>query len=160
MKRVLLILCLFTSLFAEEMTVQSEEVYYNGDQITLIGDVIIESSMGTVMAEKAILLRDGEEKVGTFQPTKITLEGNVRMIKPETGQYALADWAEYFPNEKRLVLTAESKVLFFDREKEIQMAAPKVEALENGQSIEGFGDVRFVFKSDELEKLKNQFKGA
>ncbi|NGX55233.1 MAG: hypothetical protein KR126chlam2_00861 [Chlamydiae bacterium] len=160
MRKLLLALCLFTTLFAEEMTVQSESAHYDGDRIILIGDVIIESGFGTVMAEKAILLRDGEEIEGTFRPTKITLEGNVRMIRAEAAQYALADWAEYYPNEKRLLLTSKSKVLFFDKEKEIQMVAPAILALDNGQSIEGIGNVRFVFKSDELEKIKNQFKGA
>lgn len=99
---------------------------------------------------------------GHIRPAKMVLEGNVQMINAEALQYALADRVEYSFSDEVMVLTANpgKSVLFYDRQKEIQLSAARVQGRrnENGkESIQGSGDVRFLFKQDELTKLKERF---
>src|ERR1700759_209510 len=59
MKRYVLFLALCASLYATETTtVESNDAIYDGNQILLSGQVIIENMMGHVHAEQAILKRD------------------------------------------------------------------------------------------------------
>lgn len=218
---------LLSSLHAHEITIQSSNVHYEGDLITLSGTVELQSSLGKVTAEKAWLRRDEKKQsdiafpwaelqcnvhvelsdggqlrcslvkldhlkevalfFGTprityidshgtisaqeaemeytknensLEPSKITLYGSVVLKKADRAQYALADRVEYFPAKKELLFHAEegNRVLFFDKEREMQLSAPAVKALDNGEVIEGLGEVRFYFKNTELQKLKEQFQ--
>lgn len=108
---------------------------------------------------------DFEEREGSMQPVKITLSGGVRMIHKEpTEQYALAEIVEYYPKEEVVILKAKphEHVLFFDQSKGIQLAASQVKAKKNGENgkeqVQGIGDVCFVFKEEELGKLKDRFQ--
>lgn len=119
-----------------------------------------------VYAEKADVEYFENEK--GVQISKITLTGNVEMhhVCEEAGekkeQYALADRVEYYPEKELIFLKAdpEKRVLFFDKIHEITISSQTVKAQkkEGKESIEGIGDVRLVFKEDELEKLKKRFK--
>lgn len=94
-----------------------------------------------------------------MQATKITLEGNVRMVNGEQTQFAMADHVEYFPNEKTMIFTSDSRVYFYDKQKQIQLSAKKVRATRGEEDeIEGYGDVRFIFGQEEIEQLKRLFK--
>ena len=79
------------------------------------------------------------------------------MKNRERPQYALADHVEYFPDEELLVMTAKNRVLFYDEERGMELVAYEVRAKrdEDGkESVQGVGDVRFLFEADELEKLR------
>lgn len=122
--------------------------------------------VGEIIADKACV--DYQKIEGNYKPVKITLLGKVQMKnsgKKETVffQYALADRVEYFPQEAVMILKSEEnkRVLFFDPEKEIQLSAKTIRAqrdMDTGKdSVQGFGDVRCIFKQEELDKLKEQF---
>jgi hypothetical protein len=49
-------------LVAFETFVESDEVHYNGETITLIGKVVVENAMGKVTAQQALLKKDEEKK--------------------------------------------------------------------------------------------------
>lgn len=133
--------------------------------------IYYKDEMGELYADWAQI--DYEEQNGKFQPKKVSLRGNVQMIgnsslnkdkdKP-TLQYALADNVDYFPLEERMTLKGDEgrSVLFYDRLKEMQLSAHTVHASRNPidgkEKVQGMGDVRFVFKQEELEKLKTRFK--
>ncbi len=115
---------------------------------------------------------DYVEIEGSVKPSKIHLSGNVHMISYKNGmqkqidqcQYALADQVDYFPQEDRLVFSATQgrRVLFFDPQKDLQLSAQTIYASrisqEGQETIQGSGDVRFIFKQDELENIKDRFK--
>lgn len=215
-------------LWGDETVVESDEVYYNGEIITLIGHVMVENVMGQVRAEKAVLTRD--EKASTkidfpwielsqavtlilsnggevacdhvfldhmkmtshlqgkvcymdtigqvradeafvdytevddsIQPTQVRLLKNVQLINLETDQYALADLVTYYPDEQLMILEGkEHRVLFFDKKNDMQISAFKVRVMRNlitkKESVQGVGDVRFVFGQDEMNKLKERFQ--
>jgi hypothetical protein len=101
----------------------------------------------------------------SIEPLKITLKGNVRLIhKAPASQYALADILEYYPKEEIIVLKGQEggRVLFFDRAKGMQMSALEVRAkrgdTKGKEAIQGIGDVCFLFKEEELNKLKDRFQ--
>ncbi|MCC5832403.1 MAG: hypothetical protein JJU12_05100 [Chlamydiales bacterium] len=217
------------AVWANEITVESNEAHYNGSTITLIGEVAVENAMGRVTAEKAVLTRDearmtkidfpwielsqavtltlpdesrlncervlidytkmtshfigrvsylderGEawadeafvdyvEAEGSIKPTKVRLVDNVKLVFSEKGQYALADLVTYYPDQQLVILEGkkEKQVLFFDKERDMQLSARQVRAARDPEtkrdSIQGVGDVRFVFGQDELFKLKDHFK--
>lgn len=65
MKIALYFLCLFSAfpLFAKEITtVQSESAHYDGKEITLTGQVVVENSMGKLFSETAVLKRTEQGK--------------------------------------------------------------------------------------------------
>ena len=116
-----------------------------------------------------IFAREGsveyEEKEHSIEPTKIILKGNVRLIhQAPTSQYALADILEYYPKEDLVILKGEEgrRVLFFDRAKGMQLSALEVRAKRSGENgkeaIQGIGEVCFLFKEEELNKLKDRFQ--
>lgn len=110
---------------------------------------------------------DYEEIDGKVEVCKLTLQGGVKIVNCETKndkkifQYGLADFVEYFPKEEKLVLHAgkSDQVLFFDPAKGIQLTAQKIEAkrVDAQDSVQGFGDVSFTFKEEELQRLKTSF---
>lgn len=103
-----------------------------------------------------------QEKEGIIEIASIHLYGNVKMQKPEA-QFAIADEVEYFPKEDKIILKShEGKhVIFYDAVKKMQLSANEVIAKKEGEngkeSIQGIGDVAFVLKQEELDKLKNRF---
>jgi len=219
---------------AFETVVESDEVHYNGEWITLTGHVAVENTMGRVTAETATLKKDAQKTTkidfpwielkhavcltladggllqcdsvfldytqmtsffygkpqvtykgtlgeiyadraqvdyqeieGKLEATKVTLFDNVRLVnmgseeKPAF-QYALADEVYYFPQEQVTVLESkQSKVLFYDKLRDMQLSARTVRAhrdpVTHKESVQGVGDVRFVFGPEELEKIKQRF---
>lgn len=64
MRSIPLFLLISAALFAtptQPIIVESAEAQYNGELITLLGNVSIEHAMGTITAQKAILRRDAEK---------------------------------------------------------------------------------------------------
>lgn len=222
-----------SSLFADTTTVKSDCAFFDGDIITLTGNVQVTSENYQIYSKQASLLRDEKkqsrfdfpwmelsegvkasfygkyflecdkvnvdyiahtlvftskgkiffhdeksklyaeraevdyiEEQSGFRLAKITLLGDVELFssneKDNTEQYALADHVECYPKEEVIFLRAsqEKRVLFFDKTREITMSADSVRATRNEgkEIIEGLGDVRFVFKEEELEKIKERFK--
>lgn len=119
------------------------------------------NEIGEVYANEAQI--DYIEKEGNIEPIKITLSGDVRLINQEADQFAVAEFVSYFPEEKLMLLEGKkSRVLFFDRKKNMQLSARSVRAKRNPEtnkdSFQGVGDVQFVFGQEELTKLKESFK--
>lgn len=218
-----------------ETVVESDEARYNGEQITLIGNVSVQNAMGKVTARKALLKKDEEKRTkidfpwielhqnvtltltdggtlqcdslhfdytqmtshfygnpkliftdtfgevhaerakidyrevdGKLEATKISLFDNVRLIHSEDeaqpgSQYALADEVFYFPQEQLTILEGKTqRVLFYDTLRDMQLSARTVRAqrdpITKKESVQGVGDVRFVFGPEELEKIKGRFK--
>jgi lipopolysaccharide export system protein LptA len=129
--------------------------------------VIYSDALGRqVFADRAHI--DYQEVNGTLEATRVTLYDNVRLVnlgsveKP-TSQYALADEVTYFPPEQRMVLEGrQNRVLFYDTLRDVQLSARSVcaqkDRVTQKESVQGIGDVRFVFGPDELEKIKTRFK--
>lgn len=107
-----------------------------------------------------------------LQPVKVKVIGNVRVlngcsesdeVKKKGLQYALADEAELFllSREVRLISKEGRQVLFFDKEKNIEMSAQEIRAkrdlMTKGDSIRGIGVVRCSFEDKELLRLKKAF---
>ncbi len=115
---------------------------------------------GELLAEHGhVDYQKGEEGI---VPEKIILTGNVKMRSTrEKGiSKALADRVEISPQEKKMVFFGEP-VLFYDEGNTFQLSAKRVEAQQDlitgKERIVGFGEVRFTFADDELEKLKKAF---
>lgn len=138
--------------------IQSDEANYDGEVIHLSGHVHVVSEMGEIYADRAVV--DTLRVEGEWQASHVTLTGHVKMNNGEKTQFALADHIEVFPQEKVMVLEAETgmRVLFIDTAKHMQLAAHKIRA-ERGEkdTVQGYGDVRFVFGTEELDRLKTQF---
>lgn len=123
-------------------------------------EVYFQDDKGEIYANEADVCY--EEKEGKLQITTISLYGNVKLQKP-TSQFAMADEVTYFPLEDRVVLKSHEgrHVIFYDAVKKMQLSAHEIVAKqigENGkESIQGIGDVAFVLKQEELDKLKNRF---
>lgn len=128
--------------------------------------VTYSDSMGEVYADHARI--DYREVDGSLEATKVTLYDNVRLVnmgsaeKPAS-QYALADIVYYFPPEQVMVLESkQNRVLFYDTLRDIQLSARSVRAqrdlITKKESVQGIGDVRFVFGPDELDKIKTRFQ--
>jgi len=130
---------------------------------TSSGKVFFHDEKSKVYAERAEV--DYDEEKGEFKVAKITLFGDVELFssneEEKTEQYALADRVECFPKEEVIFLKADEgkRVLFFDKTREITISAEAVRASrrEGKEIIEGLGDVRFIFKEEEFEKLKKRF---
>lgn len=101
---------------------------------------------------------------GQFEPTKITLTGNVRIRNHALGdqihlQYALADQVEYSPQTETLTLTAldTGRVLFLDADQDTRVSAHQVVINRKQKSVEGIGQVHFTLSEPELDTLKTMF---
>ena len=142
-----------------ETTVTADEAHYDGTSVHLTGHVHVVSDMGTLLADTAIV---DMETLGTqtWQATHVTLIGHVTMQNGERTQCALADHVDIFPQDKIMIFEASpgARVLFIDTVQHIQLSATKVKT-ERGTTdrIEGYGDVRCVLGTDEIERLKTQF---
>lgn len=116
---------------------------------------------GEIRADRATM--DFRDHEGEIQPTRVTLLGNVQLIYSEENQYALAEQVTYFPDQQLMVLEGkENRVLFFDKARNMQLSAYEVRAVRDAEtkkdSIQGVGDVRFLFAQEELTKLKERFR--
>jgi lipopolysaccharide export system protein LptA len=236
MRKLWLMLLFFPfCLYGYETVVESDEVHYNGELITLTGNVAVENAMGKVTAKLAILRKDPEKKTkidlpwielkqnvcltlaeggilrcdslsldyiqmtsffygtpqviysgsmgeiyadkaqvdykeenSSLKATKITLSDNVRLVNIGTSekpasQYALADEVYYFPEEQLTILEGKkNRVLFYDKQRDLQLSARTVRAqrdpVTKKETVQGVGDVRFVFGPDEIEKIKQRFE--
>jgi lipopolysaccharide export system protein LptA len=101
---------------------------------------------------------------GQFEPTKITLTGNVRIRNHTLGdqlhlQYALADLVEYTPQSETMTLTAldTGRVLFLDAGQDTRVSAHQVVINRQEKSVEGVGQVRFSLSEGEVSALKEVF---
>lgn len=118
--------------------------------------------MGEIYADQAFV--DYSEVEGQLVVTKVTLQGNVQLVKSEpTPQYALADVVFYFPNEQLALLEGrQRRVLFYDTEHDMQLSAWSVRAQKDPitqiEHVKGEGDVRFIFGPEELAKIKHHIK--
>lgn len=235
MRKILWLLLFFPyCLFGYETVVESDEVHYNGELITLTGKVSVENAMGKVTAKMASIKKDAERKTtidfpwielkqnvcltlteggvlrcdslfldytqmtsfffgspqvtytdsfgeiyadraqvdyrevdGSLEATKVTLSDNVRLVNIGTSekpasQYALADVVYYFPQEQLAILEGKrTQVLFYDKLRDMQLSAQSVRAqrdpITKKETIQGVGDVRFIFGPEELEKIKQRF---
>ena len=94
-----------------------------------------------------------------------TLTGNVKMIHREGAleQYALADRVIMIKGEKEIRFFSDQgrKVLFYDKINRLQMSAPEIsvvkDPLKNKNVVKGKGKVRFHFKDEEYERLREYF---
>lgn len=154
--------------FYQKYFLQCCHVYldYLQKTILFLGEgkrVYFQDEENELYADKALV--DYEEENEKFVLKKITLTGNIEMRvldnEEKKEQYACADIVECFPEEESVILkgTNNNRVLFFDKGRGVTISAEMVKAQkkEGKEVVEGMGDVRFVFKDDEIEKLKNQF---
>ncbi|SCA62587.1 hypothetical protein SCG7086_AB_00350 [Chlamydiales bacterium SCGC AG-110-P3] len=141
------------------------------DEKNAIGkQVYFEDCRGMVYADHVRLDYDlGDDGVA---PKKLTVSGNVKILNRSADgsgsdgpaiQYALADVVEYVPGQEQMVLYAneDRRVLFYDRINKVQVSAPAVNVRRDGttgkETVEGIGDVRFTFASDEMNALHENF---
>jgi hypothetical protein len=131
----------------------------------------VEDTLGDMYADEIQI--DYSIAGASADPSKIILKGNVKMLNrfdghvQESGavlQYALADYAEYYPASKEMALsgTGEGRVLFYDKVNNIRMSAPSLKIKHDEKSpkgsVQGFGDVRFTFIENEFDQLRKHFQ--
>ncbi|MFN0065537.1 MAG: hypothetical protein ACKVOH_04790 [Chlamydiales bacterium] len=130
-------------------------------QAKLVGNPLLHyfDGLGEVYANTALV--DYAKVNGKLQATKVTLIGGVQMANSKNDQYALAEEVEYYPQEELMWLRGhKERVLFYDRKKQVELSARVVRAqrdVDKRESVEGVGDVRFLFGAEELKKLKQGF---
>ncbi len=113
---------------------------------------------GEIYASRGVI--DYVEEAGKLKPTQVTLMGDVQMVNLKRAHYALADRVEYFPDSELMILTASKRVLFYDKERGMELSAKEVHAKrdeDKRESVQGIGDVRFLFGVGEFEKLQSKF---
>lgn len=128
-------------------------------------------SMGEIYADEMYV--NYQEINNRMTPVKIFLKGNVWLLsrssadKEDPGkilQFAMADRLEYDVPTKEMLCMADGnkRVLFFDKNNNLQVSAPSVKArrdpLTKKDAIQGMGDVRFSFIEKEYEQLKKRFE--
>ena len=95
---------------------------------------------------------------GKFQPEKLTLEGNVRLVAAKLEgkeSFALAEKVVYDPIEKTLLFSSTKKVLFW--QEGLSLSAQEV-LIKKDQTVEGKGDVHFCFDLEEKNSIEQLFK--
>lgn len=127
--------------------------------------------MGEIYADEVFV--DYKEINKRMTPIKLLLKGNVWLLsrtsadKDDPGkvvQFAMADCVEYDIAAKEMLCMADfnKRVLFFDKNNNLQISAPAVKAkrdsLTQKNAIQGMGDVRFSFIEKEFEQLKKRFE--
>ncbi len=139
-----------------------ESVFLDHTQMTGtfegIPQVVFNGEIGEVFADHALVEYNEE-----FKATKVILSDNVQLINQEKEQYALADFVTYYPQTQQMLLEGKgNRVLFYDKLRNMQLSAPSVRAKRDPKtqrdSVQGVGDVNFVFGQEELMKLKERFK--
>lgn len=99
----------------------------------------------------------------TFQ--ECILEGDVKMIHREgpLEQFAIAERVILSKERKeaRFFCQKGGRVLFYDRVNRLQMSAPQINIVKdpstNQNAVKGVGKVRFHFKDEEYERLRQYF---
>lgn len=129
--------------------------------------ICLEDARGKIFADSIEILY--EKRHEKFKPVKFTLEGDVHLVNcpenVENGlQYVLAEKAEYFPdksNEMILYGSRKNRVLFYAEQNQLQVSAESLRLWRDGktskESIQGIGDVRFTFVSNEFSQLTKHF---
>lgn len=127
-------------------------------------------SMGEIFADEVFITYKEINKKMT--PVKLFLKGNVWLLsrtsadKEDPGkilQFAMADRVEYDVAAKEVLCLADfnKRVLFFDKNNNLQISAPSVKAKRDPntqkEAIQGMGDVRFSFIDQENEQMKKRF---
>lgn len=93
------------------------------------------------------------------------LMGDVKMVHREgpLEQYALADRVKMIKGEKEIRFFSDQgkRVLFYDKINRLQMSAPEISVLKDSQknknTVTGKGKVRFHFKDEEYDRLRQYF---
>lgn len=98
----------------------------------------------------------------SITPQKLLLFGNIQLTSIEEAlRCAVADQFAYFPEEKKIVLSAQdgNHVLFWDQQQELSICAKEIHIThtDNGEKIKGVGNVRFAFSNVENTLLKKLF---
>ncbi|NGX59476.1 MAG: hypothetical protein KR126chlam3_00628 [Chlamydiae bacterium] len=98
----------------------------------------------------------------SITPKKLFLCGNIQLSSLEdASRCAVADQFTYFPEEKKIVLSAKDggSVLFWDQQQELSISAREVHIrhTEKGEHIKGVGNVSFAFSNVENALLKKLF---
>lgn len=139
-------------------------------QLILRGSVVLNTLFGTLSADEARLFYAQKEKERELK--KIILAGNVQLQQllpalsegQEGGKReAVADFLECLVPEKEMWLTAQEphRVLLFDGVSQMEMSAPSLKinwgASVDDFAVQGSGDVRFLFLSQEAKKLQGLF---
>lgn len=132
--------------------------------------VAFQDYMGEIYADRLVINYVMENHA--LKPVKLTLEGHVRMLnrcavdpecKGDFLQFALADFVEYSPQAKEIMLAAKNKnrVLFFDKVNNLQVSAPALKIRRDEatkkESVQGVGNVRFTFIKQEMDAIAKQF---
>lgn len=118
--------------------------------------LFLKDSRGKVYARHAIFDTLSQECL---------LTGDVKMIHREGAleQYALADRVKMIKGEKEIRFFSDfgRRVLFYDKINKLQMSAPEIsvmkDPLKNKNIVKGKGKVRFHFKDEEYERLRQYF---
>ena len=99
---LLCVLCVAAAVGAEEATpvmkLRAEDVNFDGKQVHLAGSVYVEHTFGKLECEKAVLILEEKQQVGSaiargFYPTRILLEGAVQ-VELHDGSSLTADDAD------------------------------------------------------------------
>lgn len=156
-----------TLTLADESCLNCEQVALDYTKMTSLftgmPQVTYTNTSGKVLADSATV-DYAESNKGSLQATRVTLMRNVRLIYLESDQYALADLVTYYPEKKLMVMEGRenNRVLFFDKKRNMQLSAHTIHAERNvvtgKDSVQGVGDVRFIFGEEELTKLKERFQ--
>ena len=139
-----------------ELTCLFASCDYTQKKAFIEGGLCYSDQHGKLYAKRAVI--DYVDDENGLRPTKVTLLGEVQMKSSKRAQYALADQVDYYPDQELMVMTAKNRVLFYDSERNMELAAREVRAKRDDdghESVQGIGHVRFVFSADELNRLRS-----
>lgn len=151
---------------AQGGTIRCDHVILDRRQMcaTLIGapQVYFSDKMGNVAADRVIIMYKEQEEKLAISHLRLQRSVALRSADSPSSQYALADELDYDPETDSLELKGfQNRVLFFDTQKQIQISTKTLHAQKKEQSgrwsVQGKGDVRFVFGEEELTKIKEKF---
>jgi len=159
MRKILSLLFIFPyCLLGYETVVESDEVHYNGETITLMGNVSVENAMGKVTANLAILKKDAERKT-TIDFPWIELKQNVCLTLTEGGILRCTSLSFDY-TQMTSFFFGSPQVTYTDTVGEIYADRAKVDYQEVNGSLEAvriilFDNVRLV-NMETLEKPASQ----
>lgn len=133
-------------------TAQSLVWYKKEGKLVLLDHVTVEQP-----GKFTLLANRGDLTFDQLQPTQLVLVGNVRFMSTyiqDKESYATADTLTYHPIEKHLLLSADRKVLFW--QEGLTLSASEV-LIRQDRTIEGHGDVHFVFDLEEQNYIDELF---
>lgn len=134
---------------------------------------------GAIPPEKQICYQEGDVRIysdkadmeyslfdGIVHPVSISLKDNIRLFSKNASmqrRWALADRLSYSPETRTFILTATpgKKVLFRDEQDAISVSAQEVHITYDPETkqekVQGIGNVKLLFSSDEINLLKKMF---